>query len=615
MITSNLRKRANVRTAAVLLFAACSIFVIAFPRTSAEDGMGLPAIERFKVSIPPPPNEVRSGDYFEVVAEFDLPEGLHVYRDTTYFEWTEKQGANVVGTVYPVAKPLADPSGKTTDVLEGKFAVRQVLQATGKASDRIVLKGKLNIQGCDQSQCYPPETRDINFTLKTLEAAPGVQAPPVISESRPSRGSAVDVRYGSPPQKKEGGIFSQGGEFRWFDIILAFLFGILVSFTPCVLPMTPITSGIILAYAKPGKFNAFVASVIYVFAISIVFGVLGVIVGMAGGPVQSVLNSWYARGFIALIFLALALSMFGLFEIGLPSSVTSRAQALGGKTRKNVAGLFLFGIISAFIISPCVAGPTAFILLWIASKGDVLLGFLMMFVMAWGMGLLLIAAGTFTGLIPRSGPWMLYVKTAFGLIMLWAAVYFISPFLPDGVYYLGVGLLLIIGSVFMGGWDALTVESGFGARFRRALGLLMVFLGLFIGLGGLIKVTGLIYNYRQTTQSPAVSDPFTNGTKEDLDAALSSGQPVVLDFSASWCTLCKELEDYTFSDARVVEELKRFKAIRVDFDKETELVKRYNVPGPPRVAIFGSDGKERADLSFNGFKSADELLEILKRVK
>jgi len=288
---------------------------------------------------------------------------------------------------------------------------------------------------------------------------------------------------------------------------------------------------------------------------------------------------------------------------------------LGGKTRKNIVGLFLFGIVSAFIISPCVAGPTAFILLWIASKGDVLLGFLMMFVMAWGMGALLILAGTFTGLIPRSGAWMLYVKTAFGIIMLGAAMYFISPFLPDGAYYLGLGLLLIVGSVFMGGWDALTVESGFGARFRRALGLVMVFLGLFLGLGGLIRVTGLIYNYRQTAQSPAVADPFTSGTKADLDAALASGRPVVLDFSASWCTLCKELDDYTFSDSRVIGELKRFKAIRVDFDKEAELVKRYNVPGPPRVVIFGADGKERTDLSFNGFKSADEFLEILKQVK
>jgi thiol:disulfide interchange protein DsbD len=239
----------------------------------------------------------------------------------------------------------------------------------------------------------------------------------------------------------------------------------------------------------------------------------------------------------------------------------------------------------------------------------------MMFLMAWGMGLLLILAGTFTGVIPRSGMWMNYVKTAFGVIMLWGALYFFSPFMPDGVYHLAVGVLLVAGSVFMGGWDSITAESGVGARLRRAVGLLMVLGGVILVFSGAMAIFDInLAGYGAENRAEA-GDPFVDGTAADLEAALASGEPVVLDFSAPWCALCRELEHETFSDPRVVEELKRFRAIKVNFDDEAELVERYKVPGPPRLIFFDSGGRELERLSFNGFKDADAFLEILRQVK
>jgi thiol:disulfide interchange protein DsbD len=586
-------KRLGVRLAAALFMAVCFIFAASSARIAADEDSPPPI---FQVKFVPPPAEVRAGETFEVAAEFEVAEGVHVYKDTTVFDWAGLQGARAVRVVWPESKPFEEAGGEIKEVFEGKFIIKQELEATGKAGEPIVVKGTLTFQGCKGTlMCYPPETRYIDYTLQVLEG----RVTPVV----------VEPEAAGSEEKAGESVFSGGG-FRWFDIVLAFVLGIGISFTPCVLPMTPITSGIITSYARPGKVNAFIASLVYVLGIAVVYGILGAIVGMAGGTSQSAINSIYARGPIAALFIALALSMFGLYEIRVPGAVANKAREIGEKTRKNFLGLFFLGMVSAFVVSPCVAAPAGLALGWVLRSGDWALGFVMMFAMAWGMGLLLILAGTFTGLIPRGGPWMLYVNTAFGLVMLWAAMYFVSPWMPDGVYYLCVGLLLVAGSVFMGGWDAITAESGFGARFRRALGLLMALFGFFLAISGMVTITGM-----NLAGQPAVADPFTMGGEQDVDAALASGQPVVLDFWATWCVQCKELEKYTFSDPRVVEELKRFKTIRVDFDKETGLVRRHMAPGPPREVIFGSDGKERTDLSFNGYKNADEFLAILKQVK
>ena len=607
MITSNLRKRANFRIAAALLFAACSLFVIFSPRTSAEDGFGLPTIEVFSVKFSLSTDKIREGDQFAVIAEFNLPAKGDIYKDSISFAWTELGGARMLRVDYPPSKSLPDPAkpGATREAFEGKFAVKQVFETTGKAGESIHIRGKFNYQGCIGDQCYFPETRDVEFPVIKIEALLSGEKPVVIEA--PAQSST------SQPENEGGGIF-KGGKFRWFDLFLAFGFGVLVSFTPCVLPMTPVTSGIILSYSKPGKLNALVSSLIYVFGISIVFGILGAIIGMVGGAAQVAFNSVYVRGAIAVVFVALALSMFGLYEIKLPNALTSKAQELGGKTRKNFLGLFALGMVSAFVLSPCVAGPAAFILIWIATTGDFLLGFLMMFLLAWGMGVLLILAGTFTSLVPRSGPWMDKVKAIFGIIMLLAALYFIWPYIPHSVFFFGIAGVAVLGSVLLKCWAKMLPGSGAGPRVWRGVGFALVLVGLLFAASGVL----LFFNY--DLLGVKTDSIFTTGGKKAVEEALSSGKPVVVDYWADWCVSCRQMDVTVFKDRRIREEMNRFVAIRVDLSTaepdEKELMKEQGVPALPRLVIFDSQGKMVQNLSEGDFGgSADRLLEILKQVK
>ena len=590
------------------LAAAVAVFILQ-ARVTAEDGESpsLVGMVYFPAKISLSTEKVREGDQFAAIAEFKLGEGADLYKDATYFKWTELKGVKEVRVDYPkgIMVPDAEHEGQQTVAFTGEFAIKQVFQVTGKAGEQVVVKGVLHDRGCVGNSCYMPETQAVEFPAMTIEELPaGAQA--TVIEAPAESGTGV-----AAPEKEEGGIF-KGGKFRWFDLCLAFGFGVLISFTPCVLPMTPITSGIILSYSKPGRLSAFFSSLIYVFGIAVVFGILGAIMGMVGGAAQTAFNSIYVRGIVAAIFLALALSMFGLYEIKVPGSITTKAQALGGKTRKNLAGLFLLGMISAFVLSPCVAGPTAFILIWIATTGDYLLGFLMMFLMAWGMGLLLIAAGTFTSLVPRSGPWMDKVKVIFGMVMLWGALYFIWPYVSNQVFLFGIGGVCISGSILLGCWKK--IAEGGGTLGWRLAGVFLVLAALFLILCGALIYLG--------TDLLGVEGArvFTPGSTKEVEQALAEHKVVVVDYWATWCLSCKELDKTVFKDARIREEMKRFAAIRVDLSessKEKEaLMKKHKVPALPRIVIFDSKGEEVYNLSEDDFgKSADRLLEILKKVK
>jgi thiol:disulfide interchange protein DsbD len=350
-----------------------------------------------------------------------------------------------------------------------------------------------------------------------------------------------------------------------------------------------------------------------VLGLSVVFAVVGCVIAFVGGSVQSVINSIYVRAFIALIFVALSLSMFGLYQIGLPSSVTTKMQDLGQKTRKNLIGLFALGMLSALIVSPCGGPIILAVLVRIGEIGSISIGFLMMILLAWGMGLLLVAAGTFPNLVPRSGMWMEKVKVIFGFLLLWGALYYISPYIAEGVYYIGIALLAVFGSVFLGCWDGITAESGLAQRILRAVGILLILMAIFFGFQGVAELTGAGFTGSQSAAEKV--DPLTNGDEANVAAAIGAGKPVLLDFWAKWCAYCNDLDKYTYSDPRVVAELARFRAFRIDFDKQHALNDKYAVKLPPKVVIIDSDGKIREDLSFTGFKNADELLAILKQVK
>jgi thiol:disulfide interchange protein DsbD len=267
--------------------------------------------------------------------------------------------------------------------------------------------------------------------------------------------------------------------------------------------------------------------------------------------------------------------------------------------------IFAMGILSGLIAGPCITAPLAGILVIVAKEANKLLGFFMLFALAWGMGIILIVAGTLTGALPEAGEWTIWVKKLLGFVMLWAAAYFVSPVIGSAAYRTATALILLAAAVFLGGFDTLTKESGFGDRAKRLMGLLAAFLAAYIVLGALLRSYG----------PSAPVESFREGTSEDVEKAIATGQPAVVYFYADWCTICKHLDEATFSDERVAQALRDFRALKVNFDRESRLVEKFKILGPPTVVFIGSDGKEIEDLRFSGFKTVKEFLEILKRAK
>ncbi|RKY27980.1 MAG: hypothetical protein DRP79_02695 [Planctomycetota bacterium] len=554
--------------------SACArdVFENPFGDTSGEN-------EDIKISIHLSSETIDPGDIFGVVLDFELAEGFHLYKDNLEFNWSKLTGAEKAGVIYPTAKLFQNPDGPgTVDAFEGKFTVIPLFRATAEKGGSIEIRGRVDYQAC--SDVCLSGGKDIYYALKAG-----------------SRGEAAV--WEAPPGtfNPEGeGVESLDGEetpWSWFHVVIAFAAGVGLSLTPCVLPMVPVTSGIIRGYARPGKLSAFISSLIYALGISLVYGVIGAAVAFVGVQVQSVLNAPYVRIPIAGLLVFLALGMFGVVRIQMPSSIQAKAQQAGSKTGKNKLGLFLLGMAGGLVVGPCVAPALTGLFALVVNSGSVILGFLTMFACGLGICVLLVLSGTFTGLIPRSGAWMVLVEHAFGFALLWAALYFASYLMPPGVYYLCMAVLFSAAAAYF----ALSAAIG---RVKYAFAVLCLVVGLGFGAGG---------GYLMGRPGTAAGGP------EQVRAALASGRPVVVDFSAPWCSACARLDGSTFSNPAVAKELERFEFIKINVDDHGAFASEYGVKGIPDVRIFDSDGKERKDLNFTGFKDADNVLARLKRVK
>jgi thiol:disulfide interchange protein DsbD len=269
------------------------------------------------------------------------------------------------------------------------------------------------------------------------------------------------------------------------------------------------------------------------------------------------------------------------------------------------------GAVSGIVIGPCITGPIVGILIKIAETGSVLVGFFTMFALAWGMGLLIIAAGISTGLVPKAGVWMEWFKKFFGFILLWGALYFLSPLIGDAAYQLGTALLLVTASVFLGGLDSLPGDAGFGQRLKKLFGVLCLLAALFLGLH---TFNASMDTAERAATGPAASEEgFIPGGSGELEAALAEGRPAVLYFTADWCALCKTLKEKVLSRPEVIRALDGFAALRIDFDESTDLRERFGVLGPPTIVFLDREGEERKDLRFSGAdKTPEEFIRMLE---
>jgi len=406
-----------------------------------------------------------------------------------------------------------------------------------------------------------------------------------------------------------------------WGLAVAFGTGFLVSFTPCVYPMIPITLGIIggrdeSASARRG----FGLSCVYVLGLSIVYATLGVIAGIFGAAVRSFLMSPYVMAGVAAIFALMGLSLLGLFEPQLPPAVATRLQSVGGK---GVIGVLLMGMVSGIVVSPCVAAPLAGILAFVAVTGDALRGFLLLFAFAWGMGLLLIVVGTSAGALkslPKSGEWMVDVKYLLGFVFLGVALYFVRTLIPGLAYYLGEALCLIAAGVAFGALDSLPVNPGAGARAKRGGAALIMGLGFYVLIGTLWS-SHLLLPPRPETGSaaaPTASRPARIEWQTDRAQAFAQARAeskrVLIDFGTQGCVVCREMEEQVFPRPEVVAAAAAYVPLHLDVTRPTKeeeaLQTKWNVVGYPTVVIAEANGT--LVRSAAGFQPTPDFVAFLK---
>jgi thiol:disulfide interchange protein DsbD len=377
--------------------------------------------------------------------------------------------------------------------------------------------------------------------------------------------------------------------------------GLLLAFTPCMLPMIPILSGIIAGEGQHlSKSRALGLSSIYVFSMALTYALAGIGAAYAGSLIATYLQNMWVLGAFALIFVALALSMFGLYELRLPGFVHEKLYASQGRLQGGrIASVAAMGVFSAVIVSPCVSAPLAGTLLQISRSGDVVLGGAALFALATGMGLPLIVVGVSEGaLLPKAGAWMVAVRQFFGVLLLAVALWIITPLLSPTLEALAWGTLFVASAIY--------------------LGVLRTRSWLLKGVGVIAVVAGVALVVSAFTGGDSASrTAWTRvASVAELDQRLSSpGRPVMLDFYADWCVSCKEMEKLTLSDPRVRAELDRMLLLQADVTAANEadraLLKRFSLFGPPGIIFFDSQGREIAGLRVIGYQPPERFLKTL----
>ena len=597
-----------------LLALLCSLWL---PRAHADDF--LPPEQAFVLTA-----AVRDAQHLTL--HWAIPPGYHLYRERLSFS-----GPGIDQPVLPAGRRKFDENfGKEMETYYGDLQLSLPITAS-KAFTLTV-----SYQGCaDAGLCYPPVVRSYTVhperpgvltALADTDAGGATNtersAPAGATAKAAPAAEAEDDSSLAQRTLQSGSLWQIGGAFL--------LFGLLLSFTPCVLPMVPILSSIIVGEGQVTRRQAVLLAVAYSLGMALVYTALGVAAGLAGEGLAGALQKpWVLLTFGALLF-ALALSMFDVYQLQLPSALQSRlTDSSGRQSGGKLAGVFVMGALSALIVGPCVAGPLAGALLYISKTGNAVTGGWALFAMASGMSVPLLLTGLSAGsLLPRAGAWMNHVKKLFGLLLIAVAIWMISPILSASASMLLWGAFAILCACFLRPNEALPPHAGLASYSARALAIILLLVGLFELVGAassgdnpLQPLAHLRGGASAQGASTTASAPrFTRiRTVAELDQILASTkQPVMLDFYADWCVACKEMEHLTFSDPKVASTLRNMQLIQVDVTAnnadDRALMKRFELFGPPGIILFSASGAEVAHARVIGFLPAAAFLRQLQRV-
>ena len=560
----------------------------------------------------------RAVDARTVEARWAIADGYYMYRDKFKFAL---EGGTLGTPKLPPGKLKDDELFGRVETYRKEVKILLPVEAAGPVLLKTVS------QGCwDGGICYPPLSQQMPIELAAASgtaATTGAAVAPAPTAAPPA-GQAPAIP--ADESSRIAGLF-KGDNLAL--VLVSFLgFGLLLSLTPCVFPMIPILSGIIVNHGHAvSHLRAFVLSLAYVLGMALTYAAAGVAAGLSGTLLSAALQNAWVLGSFALVFVVLSFSMFGFYELQLPAALQSRVADSANRQGGSLPAIALMGALSALIVGPCVAAPLAGALLYIAKTGDAVLGGSALFVMALGMGAPLLLVGAFSrSLLPKSGPWMDGVKKFFGVIMLATALWLVSPVIPLWLQMLGWALLMLVPAIYLHALDPLPVHAHGWQRLGKGLGFALL-------LGGAAMLMGVLGGARDPLQplgflrggaaAEAPAPAFERvASIERLDARLaeakSAGKPVMLDFYADWCVSCKEMERFTFADPKVALRMKQFVLLQADVTANTgadiALLKRFGLFGPPGIIFFDTGGGERVDQRVIGFQSADQFLPALERV-
>jgi len=473
---------------------------------------------------------------------------------------------------------------------------------------------EIELLGCsDAGICYQPVIKSFNF--KGAELGTFDKIGQLVKEGNAAK--IVDVLV---------------NESSLFVLFLFFIFGLLLSLTPCIFPMIPILSSIIVSQQsgdqKPSVAQAFFTSLVYVLSMAMTYTIVGLVAGLVGADLQAAMQNPWVLTIFSGVFVALALSLFGYYEIGLPASWQSKltkasdsAQGKGG-----LIGTIVMGALSALIVGPCTAAPISGAVIFISHTGDALLGGSALFVMSMGMGMPLLLVGLGAGkFMPRPGGWMTRISQVFGVMMLALAIFMLSRILPSGVTMTLWALLFMGTALYM---DVFGHKEHEGAmRLFRLLALTFLLYGASLFIGAVSGSTSFVRPFEKFTTGAKVAASHTVENKSQhlgysverlMKEVKASDKPVVVDFGKDSCTACIELEEITFPDAKVQEQLKRFTFIKIDLtannDDDKALLKEFDLFGTPNIIFFGKDNKYIPEKSLTGFIPPEDFELHLKSI-
>ena len=508
------------------------------------------------------------------------------------------------------------------------------------AADRETITLVMKYQGCSEAGlCYEPSTKEFTLEIETAS----------LEESDSKVGTLTEldkeinlVAGGAADTSDEFGITEtdeivealKGGSV-WSILAIFFGIGVVLSLTPCIFPMIPILSSIIVSQGEDiSAKRGFMLSLVYVISMAFAYSIAGVLAGVFGENLQVLLQNQWAIGGFALVFIALALSMFGFYEIGLPASLQSKLSSASdsASAKGGFVGVAVMGFLSALIVGPCVAPGLAGALIYIGQTGNALLGGAALFIMSIGMGLPLLLIGAGAGkFMPRPGGWMDTLTHVFGAVMLAIAIWMLSRILPDTVTMVLWAIFFMFSAVYMGALEPLEAGKRGWHALVKAIGVLFIVYGALLFTGALSGSTSMFtpldqFTNKSTTVVQGTTTTANSSTSwnvihsnSELDAILEANRDktVLLDFSAEWCSSCKEMEHITFANAGVKAKMTEFVLVQADVTANSEdekaLTKRFGLFGPPGILFF-KNGEEVKNARIIGYQPPEKFLTHLKRL-